>query len=210
MREFLLISIILSILPAKVFALKEEKVAFYSLILPGSGEYILGTKRKAYGFFASEAVFILGTIGFKIHENGLLNDAKIFASQYAKADYNREDEDYWYNVEMYMSKEAYLENLWRQARRLYPDEPSKQEEYVNSHAIKGDWQWVSKSRWFHYQDIRKSWREAGTRAKVFLTMLLINHLASFLDSYITAKLKGVSIVTRVTENGEKVGLSFKF
>jgi hypothetical protein len=187
------------------------KSAFFSLIVPGSGEYILGAKSKAYMFFALESSLLLSIAGFTIHKNSLVDDYRIFAFKYADADFERRDEEYWSAVELYISRASYMESLYREARRIYPDDPDKQREYVESRAVSGEWSWPNKGTWFRFQDMRKAVRVTDTRIKVTLGLLIVNHIASALDTFISARLKKFSLSYRFQPEGlSRIGLQIHF
>ena len=187
------------------------KSALFSLLVPGSGEYMIGAKNRAYMFFTLESGLLLSLAGFKIHKNSLIDDYRIYAHQNAYADFRRSDEDYWSAVELYMSRESYIESLLREARRIYPDDPDKQWEYVESHAISGEWNWPDKNTWFRFQDMRKMVRVTDNRLKVTLGVLIVNHVASALDAFITARLKKFSLSYKVEPEGiSHIGLQMHF
>jgi len=187
------------------------KSAFLSLLLPGSGEYVMGAKNKAYMFFALESGLLLSIAGFTIHKGSLINDYKIYAYRNASADFKRKDENYWNAVELYISRFSYLQSLLREARRIYPDDPDKQREYVESHAIPGEWNWPNKDTWFRFQDMRKAVRITDNRLKVTLGVLIVNHIASALDAFISARLKKFSISYKFQPEGTStLGLQIHF
>ncbi len=182
---------IVFLLPSLLFAGDNAlKAGLSSLILPGLGERYLGLKTRAYGFLTTEVSLWLTYAGFSYHARRLDEDWRTFAYTHCGADPTREDEDYWKALEMNMSREDYLEDLWREARQYYPDNPDSQAIYVQKNAISGDWCWPSRKVWFRFQDIRKAARKAYIRAEIVLGCILANHIASAIDAFISAKLLG--------------------
>jgi len=168
------------------------KAGLSSLILPGSGEHYLGLKTRTYGFLAAEISLWLTYAGFTYHARRLDEDYRIYAYSKCGADPDRVDSDYWQAIELNMNRDAYMEKLWREARSYYPDNPDSQEAYVRQHAVAGDWNWPSKAEWFHFQDMRKASRITRQRAEVTFGFIIVNHIASAVDAFISSRLLGDS------------------
>jgi hypothetical protein len=177
MSRILLILLLIGPLEAK-FPWKELGM---TLLLPGSAHYLHGEKKKACLFLGIDATLWTGYLFFKLHGRTLKEDYRIFGMEKAGADPNIEDEDYWKAVELYYSREKYIEYLYRVARSMYPDDPEAQREYVESHAISGDWRWKNRDDWFAFQDLIKASRVAYTRAKLSAFAALANRIAASID-----------------------------
>ena len=175
-----------------------------SLLVPGSGELYLGNTKSAVPFIAAEVASWLAYFGFRVHGDALTTEYKLFAHSYISADPNNPNEDYWYVMEMYYSRDVYIERLLREARQIYPDDPAAQQDYVQSHAISADWAWPSKSVWFAYQDRRKAARTAYERARIMLGVMILNRLASAAEIFFSRhnNNSGVSLDMRVLPNGK--------
>jgi hypothetical protein len=161
--------------------------AVYSLVLPGAGQLRMGTHGKAYVFIAAEALSWMSFLGFNFYGHSIETDARIFGHLNAGADFGRDDEGYWSAVELNFTRETYLEDLRRIARSLYPGDPEAQQTYVDDRAVQGEWNWTSKSEWFEFQDMRKSARVVLSRADLILGVIALNHVASAVDAFLTAR-----------------------
>ncbi len=92
-------------------------------------------------------------------------------------------------MEAYYSFEDYVEYLYREARRIYPDEPSKQEEYVRSHIPNIYWSWDGTNNYLYFQQQLKRYRELGGYKTVTAGLIILNHLASIIDYAVTNQMR---------------------
>lgn len=178
MKKILLIIIFFSSALEARWPLKELGM---SLLVPGLGQLITGQKGKAMMFGAIEFTAWTGFGLFRLHGNSLTEDYRIYGMGHAGADPGRRDEEYWKAVELFFSREAYLEYLRRVARGIYPDDIEAQKEYVESHAVSGEWQWKSVDEWFSFQDLIKGSRIAYTRSRLMILAAVANRIASLFD-----------------------------
>jgi len=172
------------------FPLKEMGM---SLLLPGLGQWYSGNGKKALIFTGIEAGIWLGYAGFSLQGHNLTEDYKIYGMVHAGADPHTKSEDYWKAVELYFSREDYLEYMRRVARSLYPDDIEAQERYVEAHAVKGNWEWKTKDEWFSFQDLIKGSRIAYTRARLMVFAAVLNRIASAIDILLYYKTEGKDI-----------------
>ena len=199
-----------SILPARgepTRAPSPLQEALFSLVLPGSGQMRMGSHGKAYVFIAAEAISWMSFLGFNFYGHSIENDARIYGYARAGADFHRSDAAYWSAVELNLSREAYLEELRRIARSIYPDDPEAQQAYVQDNAVECEWRWTSQSEWYRFQDLRKSARVIFSRADLLLGVVALNHLISAVDAFLTARgfkegpLEGVSLDVHFNPHG---------
>ncbi len=178
MKKALILFLFTGFFKVEGFPLKEMGM---SLLVPGLGQWYTGNKKKAVLFGGAEATIWLGYFGFRIHRDRLFEDYRIYGMSHAGADASNNSGDYWEAVELFASYEDYIEYMRRVARNIYPDDLEAQRRYLETHAVKGNWEWKTKEEWFTFQDIIKSWRVADTRARLMLFTLVINRIASALD-----------------------------
>jgi hypothetical protein len=154
-----------------------------SLILPGTGEAMLGYRGKAYFFWGVDALGWLSYAGFRWFGSSRAEDASGFASLYAGANPKNRSEDYLRALERYDDSDAYNEDVLRQARQRYPNSPDSQRIYLESHGYFGDdgWEWGSDSLRYEYWGLRSSSRTAYQRASFIFGGLLVNRLVSAVD-----------------------------
>jgi hypothetical protein len=208
---FILFLLVVSSVPAGAEPTRSPsplKEALFSLVLPGSGQLRMESHGKAYAFIAAEALSWMSFFGLNFYGHSIETDARIYGYAHAGADYRRTDEAYWSAVELTLSREAYLEELRRVARSLYPDDPEAQAEYVEDNAVAGDWQWTSNSEWFDFGSMRRSARVVFSRADLVLGVVALNHLVSAVDAFLTARglkegpLEGVSLDVHFDPTGD--------
>lgn len=183
-----------------------------SLIVPGSSQILYGSKIKGYAFVATEILGILGKFYYDHLADVTRDKYKIFAYIEAGADPQNGDESYWYAIERRKSKDDFIEYLWRQARSLYPTDPAKQQEYVNSHLVSGSWSFPTLDSWFAYRKMRRDERAYSDDASVMVGVIIANHIFSALDAFISTKLasKKVSLKTHMGLYNSSVFLNFRF
>ncbi len=183
-----------------------------SLILPGSSQILYGSKVKGYAFVATEVLGILGKFYYNHLADVTRDKYKIFAYIEAGADPQNGNESYWYAIERRKSRDDFIEYLWRQARNLYPTDPAKQQDYVNSHLVSGTWSFPSYNSWFAYRKMRRDERAYIDDAGVMVGVIIANHIFSALDAFISTKLasRKVTLKTHIGVFNSSVSLNFRF
>ncbi len=165
---------------------KNGKLAMlYSLILPGLGEYYLGSKGRATGFFVVEGALWTTYFVSQGDGNHRQTQYKEFAQIHAGVD-PRDDSDYYRTIGNYIGADGPFsanEQVRREARLIYPTDREAQEEYFNENAYTGDdaWLWDSTSDLARYQSMRQSSLDSYHTADLTLGLLLANRLLSVLD-----------------------------
>ncbi len=184
--------------------------AGFSGIIPGSGTYILNEKEIAKIFFFSESIFLFSYfISNRTIEN-TISSYKSFAKIYAYANPYIKDEDYWINVENFYSYDDYIEYLRRKARAIYPDDKNLQNEYVEKHKLKHKWSWESKDKWIKFMNLRERERKVEQIKNLVFLGIVINHFASFLQTYFMAQSKIKETKFGIKFEREKIFLEYKF
>lgn len=156
-----------------------------SALLPGLGERYLGAPGRGLLFMGAEAS-IWGTWGtFKTQEwlrrENYIEMAQVFAGV-AGEDY---DDDYWKAVGQHASWLDYNEWLRYQARREYGYGTDAYYAYIADNEVGPDqaWDWNSDTRRFAYLEKRKASNNAERRATYTLYALLVNRVASLVDTW---------------------------
>lgn len=169
---------------------------------------------RGFVYLASE-IFLISYYGVRSYEGrNLLNYTRTFAYENAgvllPSSYNRA----WRIVESDLSYEDYVEYLYRQARQLYPDDPMKQEEYVNKHKPTLYWNWKNLDSYLEFQKLLKKYRELGGQKTLVLGLLVLNHVASGVDYLISRSLKKAGINAELNSSLNFIeasfSISFKF
>lgn len=197
-----------------------QKALLLSLLLPGAGELYLGHRGRATGFFISEgaiwANYITWEVAGHLRRDNYIEQAQLGAGVGVSGG----TDAYWRLVGEYQSSSgtgsgAYEEELRREARTQYPNDPAQQDLYVAQHLPTGKqaWMWTSPDLQAEYLLTRKNANRAFDRAKYSFGFAVLNRLLSALDTQILhrsdraaerqsrADEGGMLILTRTTADG---------
>jgi hypothetical protein len=197
-----------------------QKALLLSLLLPGAGELYLGHRGRATGFFISEGAIWANYIAWEVAGH-LRRDNYIEQAQLgAGVGVSGGTDGYWRLVGQYQSSSgtgsgAYEEELRREARTQYPNDPAQQDLYVAQRLPTGKqaWMWTSPDLQAEYLRTRKNANLAFDRAKYSFGLAVLNRLLSALDTQILhhsdraadrqsrADEGGVLILTKTTADG---------
>lgn len=175
-----------------LFSLKSQFYALSSLIIPGSGELLLKEKKGEY-FIYSDIIFLSFYQTFNFLSKRDNENAKIFACEYANANFSQ-NEKYFKLLEIYFSNEEYNEDVLRDARSLFPDDPEKQKEYLkaNGYFNENAWQWENDSLRIDYFRKRREARNKKMISSFFLSGSILLRFGSFLNCLFLSKNKKIS------------------
>lgn len=173
-----------------------------SFLVPGWGEYKLGRKKEAAGFFITEISLIAVAAGFKYYSAVREDDYKDLAILKAGVDSSGKDERYWVDIANYDNVEDYnaQRNIDRDFSNRY-DDPSD------------FWDWSSTSTRKDYDDIRISSEDGDTRFYYTIGAIALNHLVSAINASYRAPALKTEIIQSLNDSGEikhKLMLSYKF
>ncbi len=199
----LLLSILISISPAKA--------AFASLVLPGSGDLMLGEKKRAALFMTTEATLWLSYFGLNWYKNEVHNSSSSYATLHASANVDGKDDRYFDALENFYSSDGYNEWVKEQARMLYPDTTDQEilerrREYIRANVYTGEdtWEWKTKEEADKYDDLRDSKREFATMATNVVGLAVANRVVNFFVTY----LAGERVSVKLEKNKVEVGFRF--
>ncbi|MBS4015986.1 MAG: hypothetical protein KGZ86_06095 [Candidatus Latescibacteria bacterium] len=188
------------------------KAILASAVVPGWGQHILKNSQKAEIMIAADGVLWLLYGGFQWYGSSRLKDAKLYASRHADANINIANEKYYRALERYRNSEDYNEDIRREARERFPDNPLLQHNYFLENGYFGDsaWLWQSDSMRFSYWEQRKVARTALTRAGFCLGAVILNRVVSSIDAaFFTEDLRDkVGFAPNQAQNG--IGLIYRF
>lgn len=161
-----------------------KKAFFMSLVLPGAGEYYAGAKTQAKAFLGAEALIWSFAAFNKFQGEMWKRDYRNFAAQQAGANPEQTEDIYYQNVYEYPSSYWYNEDLWAEARMIYPDDPQAQETYVIGllYGSPDDWAWQTQSDWYQYRGLRVRSQEALHRISYSYGAAILNHLLSAVNA----------------------------
>lgn len=166
---------------------KNPKLAMlYSLVLPGLGETYLGRPDRAKIFFAAEGAIWTSFAVFRIQGSHRKDLYKEFAEIHAGVP-QRDDDTYYRTIGNFLGSDGPFsanETIRRQARALFPDDPSAQQQFFDENAYTGDdtWMWESEMLLDRYREMRSSSLSAFRRSELSLGLLVANRLISVLHT----------------------------
>lgn len=143
-----------------------------SLLLPGTGERMMGADGRGTLFTSMEAGLWLGYIGLTLYSHWRKQDYKAYAVQYAGVSGGDKDEKYWIDVGTYDNLDAFNDQRLRERtiEEVYPDEPAYR------------WDWVSRDHQVKFDRMRIQSRKAAKFASFTIGAVILNHIASALDA----------------------------
>ena len=163
-----------------------------SLVLPGSGQYLMGSKARGEAYLWTDAAIWLTYGGMTAVGNLRNQSAKLYARQYSGASLTQPTDDYYVALERYATSDDYNTDIRRDARELYPDDPQAQKAYLQSHGYFGDqtWAWDSDSSRYAYWHMRMGERSVLHTAGFVLGAALLNRVVSAVDAAFFTKSDG--------------------
>ncbi len=165
-----------------------KKPLLYSLLLPGMGELSMGEKGRATGFFIAEGLiwssYIYWTVAGNLRQDDYIEQANLNAG----VGVGDGEDDYWRLVGQYerssgTGPDSYEEELRREARDTYPDDPAAQDQYVAQNLPTGEsaWEWTSSDLMATYQETRENSNRAFNRAEYSFAAAILNRIVSVID-----------------------------
>jgi hypothetical protein len=160
-----------------------------SAVLPGTGQMLLDAGRRGEAMLWVDGAAWLVWGGFSWYGSNREQDARIAAARESGADITVKNHDYFTSLERYDNSDEYNEDVRREARSRYPDDPEAQHQYYedNGYFDNQAWNWSSDSARFYYWRTRRTARTAVQRAGFAAAVLVLNRLASVLDCALFAR-----------------------
>lgn len=168
-----------------------KRAMLFSLILPGAGEYYLGYKNTAYAFWGVEAATWSVYAGYKSIAGWRRDDLNAFTRKHAGIDVSGRDDDFLQILKRYPRSEnlpnlsgSYNEGVRRDARILYPNDPSQQEQYEQENYLTGDdaFTWDTQDNWTQYKVLLHEHRDANKKAFLATGVAMLNRIVSVIDT----------------------------
>ena len=120
------------------------KAFFYSLLLPGAGQYYAESSNSAVLFLGAEALLWLGLVGNNLYADHLVEEYKTFAVQHAGVWNAGKDNEYWAVIGKY--EDIYSYNEQRRRERRFDEVYDENAFYY--------WNWDSKTNRYEYDRSR--------------------------------------------------------
>jgi len=203
-----------------------SKAALFSLLLPGSGELYSGAKR-GYLFFITEAALITSYVVFDRKAEDLRDD--YIAEVRANVGFDGVPEEKWPDMfEKWNMEDFEHATMFDNWRNVYTDQAPESEQGIPLERV-GKFYWLDREgvkneklserentsqlrqRALQYREDSNRWFK---RAKMMIGGVVLNHVVSFVDARIAAKLhnKKLSLKTsmRLTPSREDVSLCLSY
>lgn len=145
---------------------------FYSLLLPGAGEYYLGEYNQAKMFAGAELLIWGGYLLNYSYYKSQLKDNQTFARTHAGIKHKGGDTQYWIDVGKF--NDIYAYNAQRDKDRRFDDKYTE--------TAQNFWQWDSKENRLKYDSRRLDNVVIKERETYFFTALILNHLISGINA----------------------------
>lgn len=175
----------------RIGSASQSKAVWYSLLLPGLGDYYLGHKTRAKAFFIAEAAIWTSFIVFEVQGHLREDGYKDFATTFGGVTGSDYSDDYYRILSQYNSLQEYEEAIKKDGRyELYPDAGyTALQNYYLSQRISDvePWQWPSDEKRREYRSIRKGSRQAYRRAMYSVASGVANRIVSSLFALKTAR-----------------------
>ncbi len=174
------------------------KYIIASLAVPGAGEMWMKSHLKGEIFLWTDAAVWLTYGTMTTIGNSRNQSAKLFAREFSGSSMAQRTDNYYTALERYPNSDMYNEDVRRDARELYPNDPDQQRTYAASHSYTGNdaWAWGSDSLRYNYWRQRKSSRSVLHTAGFVIGAALVDRLASAID---------VAFFTRTSSAGASLG-----
>lgn len=154
-----------------------------SAALPGTGQLMLGNRARGELQLWLDGAILAAWAGTSLYGSSREQDARLGAARDCGADLSVADQAYYKALERYDNVQEYYEDIRRQARDRYPDDPAAQKDYYDSrrYPSAAEWDWSSDSARFDYWRVRRSARSAAQAAGFAAGALLLNRIISVVD-----------------------------
>jgi len=161
-----------------------KRAMLYSLVLPGMGQWYSESKGAAKLYFTMEAGLWTYFLASKAQEGILRGGYTAFAAGNASTNPSGAPDQYFKDLGQFFSSDSANEWIRREAREQYPNDKTKQEEYINTRIYSGDrtWAWRDQAAWFSYRDQRLRSLEARHRASYVMGWAIVHRILSGLDA----------------------------
>ena len=148
------------------------KAAALSALLPGAGEYYVGSRDKAKYFFATEALTWIGFASFRIYGNWKKNDYIEYGNINASAQLDDKSDEFLDLVGFYESIDEY-----NSFGRVYDPERPYLFDTPENH-----WRWVTSEQQATFRELKNQSREAYRRSEFMVGVAIVTRVVSIVDA----------------------------
>lgn len=186
-----------------------------SLILPGTGELLLGHNTRGATLMGVDLINIYAFIAtgreIEMQKKNYMKFAELYAGvpygmpdEHYQAVQNYPNSDYYNDIQEMMARNYYL---------IYNYDPESFAEYISANTYQGneEWSWQSEEKWEEYKHLRKRHQKTKMNNQLALGLMLLNRGISIIDSSILSKKKhGELYLAPLPANGAMLNYQIEF
>ncbi len=186
-----------------------------SLILPGTGELLLGHNTRGATLMGVDLINIYAFIAtdreIEMQKKNFMKFAELYAGvpygmpdEHYQAVQNYPNSDYYNDIQEMMARNYYL---------IYNYDPESFAEYISANTYQGneEWSWQSEEKWEEYKHLRKRHQKTKMNNQLALGLMLLNRGISIIDSSILSKKKhGELYLAPLPANGAMLNYQIEF
>lgn len=163
---------------------------FGNILLPGLGHKYLGYEKKAFSYFAIEAIALFGTIFTNQYSDKVYSNSRAYAAAYAGTRSRRSSEDeYWKNLAIDRFDNVGIYNEEQELTRHFDKKYIDDSDY---------WEWGSDESQDKYKAMRENASNLKVASSFFLGAMLLNRAVAMIDGRISAKRYNESIFSELS------------
>lgn len=159
-----------------------------SLVLPGSGELMMGHNTRGAALMGIDLLSIYAFVTTQQEIDRQIDNYMRYAEVYAGVPYGMPRKHYQ-AIQEFPSSDYYnelQEMVLRNYYLIYTYDPEKFAEYMDLYLFQGDeeWNWQSNEHWTDYQNMRARHQRTKMSHNLALGIMLLNRAVSAIDSAI--------------------------
>jgi len=190
-----------------------SRAMFYSLLLPGTGEYYMNYTTRAKVHVGAEVVIWSGYAYFW-YQGSLREDSYKQLAQINAGVEGERDDDYYEAIAYYISNDVFNVDILREARFYYPESRELQLEYwdANGYFDSDAWEWKSIAAMDDYRHVRTESRKSYRRSTLMLGFAVLNRMTSMIGLYVATKAgeQHAAMVPQVSYNSRNGGSTYLY
>ena len=177
--------------------LSPTSAVLYSLLLPGLGDYKMGNKGRAVGFFAAEGIIWISYAVFEVQGHQREDDYQQLAVQFAGVSRTGHSDDFYAQLREFASSTDYEADVKNQGRdailtgggSVIDINPGALDAYFEAHRVSDyePWLWSSHDRQLQYSEVRSSSKTSYRRADYMFAAAAANRVVSAIVAYASAR-----------------------
>ncbi|MBN1782774.1 hypothetical protein JW948_16680 [bacterium] len=158
--------------PIQVAHRSAGKAFLLSMLVPGTGEMMLGNRKMAVVFFSTELTLWTSYFLLNWFSDVRASDYRLYAASHAGIDMHGKDDQYYVDIENFTDISAYNQAMLQQRRPqlMYPENTSY------------DWSWDSENAMNKYRRIRINSDQFKNAGLFMIGGVVLNHLISGIDA----------------------------